>query len=99
MSEASLKQFVSKVSSDSTLQDQLKNLTSKQAFTETVVRLGHESGFEFTTADVEAFMAKNARNPLEELSEAELASVAGGRPPVATSDGCGAAWTTLFGWC
>ena len=99
MSEASLKQFVSKVTSDSRIQDQLKNLTDKRAFTDAVIRLGRENGFEFTAADVEAFMAKNAKNPLEELSEAELATVAGGRPPVATSDGCGAAWTTLFGWC
>jgi predicted ribosomally synthesized peptide with nif11-like leader len=102
MSEANLQQFLSKIAKDSTLQDQLKNLTDKATFTQTLVRLGHAGGVEFTAGDVDAFLAKNAKNPLQELNEAELASVAGGLPssrPPATSDGCGAAWTTLFGWC
>ena len=102
MSDANLQQFLSKVANDSRLQDQLKNLTDKGVFTKTVIGLGHNSGFEFTAGEVDAFLANNARNPLQELSEAELATVAGGLPPTrppATSDGCGAAWTTLFGWC
>jgi len=101
MSDSNLQQFLSKVANDSTLQDQLKNLTEKGAFTKTLIRLGHDSGFEFSAGDVDGFLAKNARNPMQELSEADLASVAGGLPrsQPATSDGCGAAWTTLFGWC
>jgi len=101
MSDGNLQQFLAKVASDSTLQDQLKNLTDKGAFSETVIRLGHDRGYQFTAGDVDAFMAKNSKNPMQELSEADLALVAGGLPrsQPATSDGCGAAWTTLFGWC
>ena len=98
MSNASLDQFISKIVSDSKLQDKLKGVTDKAAFTNTVVRLGKENGFVFSSADVDAFLAQNKTKPPRQLSDAELAQVAGGRP-AATSDGCGSAWTTLFGWC
>ena len=98
MSQASLNQFLSKIIADATLQDQLKDVTDKAAFTQTLLRLGKEHGFDFTAEDVEAVLMTNKTNPLEELSDAQLAQVAGGRP-AATSDGCGSAWTTLFGWC
>ncbi len=98
MSEANLQQFISRVMADSTLQDQLKDVTDKRVFTETAVRLGRSNGFDFNAADVESFLATNAKNPMAKLSDQELKLVAGGRP-AATSDGCGSAWTTLFGWC
>jgi predicted ribosomally synthesized peptide with nif11-like leader len=98
MSEANLQQFLAKVTSDSTLQDQLKNVTDEGVFTQTAVRLGRENGYDFTAADVDATLFRNRQNPLGQLSDRDLELVAGGRPR-ATSDGCGAAWTTLFGWC
>lgn len=98
MSQANLTQFLSKVVGDSALQDQLKGVTEKTRFTETLVRLGNQNGFEFTAAEVDVALIRNKTNPIEELSDAELAAVAGGRPR-ATSDGCGSAWTTLFGPC
>ena len=92
-------QFLARVTSDSTLQDQLKGVTEKTSFTQTLVRLGSESGFHFTAEDVDVALIQNKKNPLEELSDADLSLVAGGQRPRATSDGCGSAWTTLFGPC
>jgi predicted ribosomally synthesized peptide with nif11-like leader len=102
MSEANLQQFLAKVVSDSAIQDQLKNVTDKGAFAETAVRLGSQHGFTFTAADVDAVLFRSKENPLDQLSDQDLALVAGGMAntrPRATSDGCGSAWTTLFGWC
>jgi predicted ribosomally synthesized peptide with nif11-like leader len=102
MSEANLQQFLARVVKDSALQDQLKNVTDKGAFTEATVRLGRQSGYAFTAADVEAVLFQNKQNPLDQLSDKDLELVAGGLAssrPRATSDGCGSAWTTLFGWC
>jgi predicted ribosomally synthesized peptide with nif11-like leader len=102
MSETNLQQFLAKVVSDSALQDQLKNVSDKAAFSETAIRLGRQSGFDFTAADVDAVLFKSKENPLDQLSDTDLELVAGGLAssrPKATSDGCGSAWTTLFGWC
>lgn len=102
MSEANLQQFLTKVVNDSALQDQLKNVTDKGAFAETAVRLGRQNGFDFTAADVETALFQSKQNPLEQLSDKDLGLVVGGATstrPRATSDGCGSAWTTLFGWC
>src|SRR2546423_13978026 len=100
MGDASLKQFVSKIATDSRLQDQLKNLTEKGAFTETVVRLGHESGFEFIVADEDACLAKHSKRPCGGLSEADLELVAGGQQrqgAPANRDGRGGGWGTQIG--
>ena len=98
MSHEALHQFLGKVVKDSKLQDQLKGVTEKQAFTQTLVRMGSESGFQFTADDVNVVLVQNKVNPLQNLSDADLAQVAGGRPR-ATSDGCKSAWTTIFGPC
>lgn len=55
--------------------------------------------YHFSADDVNVVLMQNKKNPIEELSDAQLAQVAGGRPKQATSDGCTGAWTTLFGWC
>jgi predicted ribosomally synthesized peptide with nif11-like leader len=101
MSESNLQRFLAKVVSDSALQDQLKNVTDRAAFSETAIRLGRQNGFDFTAADVEAVLFKSKENPFDQLSDQDLELVAGGATarPKATSDGCGGAWTTLFGWC
>ena len=104
MSDPQFKKFLLQIAGDSQLQDQLKGVTDKAGFTDTFLRLAKAQGYAFTAADVEANIAKNQKNPLEELSEADLALVAGGLKeyggrPAASSDGCTSAWTTLFGWC
>lgn len=102
MSEANLQQFLTKVVNDSALQDQLKDVTDKGAFAETAVQLGRRNGFDFSAADVDAVLFRSKQNPLEQLSDKDLELVVGGTTstrPRATSDGCGSAWTTLFGWC
>ena len=98
MSQASLNQFLAKIMADAKLQDQLKNITDQSAFSQAIIRLGKDNGYEFTADDVDVVLMQNKKNPLGELSEAQLAQVAGGRPR-ATSDGCGSAWTTIFGPC
>ncbi len=98
MTSTTLTQFLARVASDSRLQDQLKGVTEKTRFAQTLVRLGKENGFHFTAEDVDVALVQNKKNPLDELSEVDLALVAGGRPP-ATKDGCGDAWTTIFGPC
>ena len=98
MSQTNLTQFLSRIMNDSRLQDQLKGVTDKTGFTQTMIRLGKESGFQFSAEDVDTALIKNQANPLQELHDEDLALVAGGRPP-ATKDGCGDAWTTLFGPC
>lgn len=91
MSQTDLTQFLSRIAKDSKLQDQLKGVTERTRFTQTLVRLGNEGGFHFTAADVDATITANMKNPMQELSDAELATVAGGR----ASD----AWTTIVGPC
>ena len=78
MSDTNLKAFLPRVLKDSVLQDQLKNLTDKDKFTQTLVRLGKDNGFHFTAEDVDASLFRSKKNPLDELSEADLALVAGG---------------------
>jgi predicted ribosomally synthesized peptide with nif11-like leader len=102
MSEANLHQFLAKAVNDSAIQDQLKNVADRATFSETAVRLGRQQGFDFTAADVDAALFQSKENPLDQLSDQDLELVAGGMTasrPKATSDGCGSAWTTLFGWC
>lgn len=99
MANANLQAFIAQIMKDSSLQDQLKDLTDKAQFTQTMLSLGKSKGLTFTAQDVEATLFQAKINPLEELSDADLSLVAGGARPKATSDGCGGAWTTLFGWC
>jgi len=78
MVEANLKSFLLQVVKDPALQDQLRSITDRATFTTTLVALGKEKGYTFSPGDVEAlYDAKE--NPLRaELSDAELAMVAGG---------------------
>jgi predicted ribosomally synthesized peptide with nif11-like leader len=99
MSQAKLKEFLPMVLTDAKLADQLKNTTDKGKFSETLTRLGKERGYEFTADDVDAVLIKNKKNPLDELSPEQKKKIEVNLRPPATSDGCGAAWTTLFGWC
>ena len=98
MSHADLHKFLAQIGSDSKLQDQLKGVTEKTAFTQALVKMGSASGFHFTADDVDVVLVQNKVNPLQNLSDADLAQVAGGRPR-ATADGCRSAWTTIFGPC
>lgn len=98
MSTSNLTRFLDKIKVDARLQDQLKGVNDPAAFTATLVKLGLAEGYPFTADEVDQTLIKNRKGTTQELSEADLELVAGGRP-AATSDGCGAAWTTLFGPC
>jgi len=99
MSQAKLKEFLPTVLTDAKLADQLKNTTDKAKFSETLMRLGKERGYDFTADDVDVVLLKNKKNPLDELSPEQKKKFEAGLRPPATSDGCGSAWTTLFGPC
>ena len=98
MSHASLREFIPQILLDAKLQDQLKNTTDKAVFTQNLVRLGKEHGFDFTAEEVDVVLLKNKKNPLDQLSDEQRKKISAARP-AATSDGCGDAWTTLFGPC
>ena len=76
MSIASLNQFQNKVMQDSALQEQFKTTeaTSPESLGELAVKLGAERGYSFTLEDIQATVD-------QELSDAELESVAGGILP------------------
>ena len=88
MSIASLNQFQNDVMQDSALQEQFKTTeaTSPESLGELAVKLGSERGYNFTLEEIQAAAD-------QELSDAELESVAGGVLPLAAIfGGIGAAF-------
>jgi predicted ribosomally synthesized peptide with nif11-like leader len=75
MSTKELGRFYEEVIRDKRLQEQLKGAVDKNALVAQAVALGHERGFEFTPAEVEAELAKQAKG---ELTEAQLDATVGG---------------------
>ena len=73
MSIASLNQFQNEVMQDSALQEQFKTVgaSSGESLGELAVKLGAERGYSFTLEEIQAAAD-------QELSDAELESVAGG---------------------
>ena len=77
MSIASLNQFQNDVMQDSALQEQFKTTaaTSPESLGELAVKLGADRGYNFTLEEIQAAAD-------QELSDAELESVAGGFLPL-----------------
>ena len=75
MAAIELGRFYEEVIRDRRLQEKLKGAADKNALVEQAVALGHERGFKFTAAEVEAELAKVARS---ELTEAQLNAAVGG---------------------
>ena len=75
MSRIELGRFYEEVIRDKRLQEQLKGAVDKNALVAQAVALGHERGFEFTAAEVEAELAKQAKGG---LTEAQLDAAVGG---------------------
>ena len=89
MSIASLNQFQNDVMQDSALQEQFKTTeaTSPESLGELAVKLGADRGYNFTLEEIQAAAD-------QELSDAELESVAGGvLPLVPILTGVGAAFS------
>ncbi len=53
MSEEKLSQFRGVIFSDVSLQEKLREMADREEFVRTVVKLGSESGFDFTADEVE----------------------------------------------
>lgn len=78
MSESNLNQFIPLVLGDPALQDQLRGLKGTDVFVQTVVRMGEEHGFEFTSDDVQKAMQQHTGKATRDLTDAELAQITGG---------------------
>lgn len=87
MADQGLDGFYAKVMGDPALQAQLKESADATTFVATAVRLGREHGYTFTAEDI---MAKlNTPTGGAEMSEQELAAVAGGYVSYGGSVLCG----------
>jgi predicted ribosomally synthesized peptide with nif11-like leader len=75
MSKTNIEAFFNVVRGDETLRRELESSHTEEAFCLTAVRRGAERGFIFTGAEVKAASAHQIGT---ELSEAALATVAGG---------------------
>lgn len=78
MSQANVEKFYELVQNNEQLQEQLKAAGNKESFLDLAVQLGQENGYTFTSQDVDALLNQKSQEGASELSDAELASVAGG---------------------
>lgn len=85
--KGNLEQFLQMAAQDPELQKKLKAASDRDAYVRSVVKLGKEKGYEFTSDRVETVLDNAVREAgsneesVVRLSEAELMSVAGGRDP------------------
>lgn len=84
MMQESLQQFFQMVSQDLELQEKLKATNDREAYISLVVELGKEKGYSFTRSQVVAVLdaaeleAASNDDEASQLSEQELAAIAGG---------------------
>ena len=84
MSKESLKQFLTKLSQDESLQASLNQAPDQESYINLAVQLGEQEGYSFTVEELEEELANFTQTvPNEgELSEQELEAIAGGRRPI-----------------
>ena len=78
MSQENLQKFIKEAGRDPGVEKALRGSSSKGHFADTAVSLGAQKGYSFSAADVDQAMAKANIPDGQQLSEAQLASVAGG---------------------
>ena len=82
--QKNLEQFLQMAAQDLELQEKLKAASDRNAYISSVVKLGKEKGYSFTSDSVEAALNTSEKEAAEnddsvsQLSDRELASVAGG---------------------
>jgi predicted ribosomally synthesized peptide with nif11-like leader len=88
-----IKSFIEKVNNDKGLQDKMKALAEKKAASSEVAALAKENGFTFSAADFDVLIQDASKRAVasDELSEEQLAAVAGG-----ISDSGSWALTSIF---
>jgi len=79
MSKENIEQFFNFIQNNQQLQQQLGAVQNKESFNELAVRLGQENGYIFTAEEAKAFINQKSQKSELELSDTELAAVAGGR--------------------
>lgn len=87
MADQELEGFYAKVMADPALQAQLKDAPDASSFVATAVHLGQQHGYHFTAEEVVAKL--RAPTGEAEMSEKELATVAGGYVSFGGSVLCG----------
>lgn len=65
MSQTSLEQFCERVLENQALQEKLRSITDRAAFSAAVVELGAEQGFSFTSDEVEIAIRGNMQAWIE----------------------------------
>lgn len=71
--------FYQFVQNNQQLQQQLGAAQNKENFHELAVQLGQENGYIFTAEEAKAFINQKSQESESELSDTELAAVAGGQ--------------------
>lgn len=100
MSDDSFKEFAGKILESSALQDQLKATKDRAAFVRTFVQMAAANGYQFSPGDVDAKIDAYGLGKGKELSDQELALVAGGLPKnIGTVINCDQYWTFDYGPC
>ncbi len=96
-------QFLQILQQDRQAQDSLKKATDQEGFVNLAVQLGKQKGFNFTSKDLKAMLAQALAPISEELSDDELACVAGGGDnddkPKNTHKNCGVGGTCYNHTC
>ncbi len=82
-----LQEFLQLVQQDAQLQQELSQVADKESGIKLAVEYGKQKGFNFTTADVRAFLEEHYQ-PVDELSEEELEAVAGGSAAACSNTSC-----------
>jgi|SRR6476646_2341136 predicted ribosomally synthesized peptide with nif11-like leader len=77
MAQDDIKQFLDEIRKDAALQAQLKTQPDSHSFFDAVARLAAERGYNFSSEELKTYLAA-PKSSSEELTDAELAAVAGG---------------------
>lgn len=88
MSVENLQKFYRFLDQHSEIRTQVNNLPDRASFVESMIRLGSENGFQFTSIELESAIA-GIGVPMDEsaLSDAALNAVAGGARQASTRGG------------
>lgn len=95
MAQNRLEQFRHIILQDAKIQDQLKGAADQASFLKLMTQIAEKLGFNFTAEEILSALTVDQSAGVRELSDRELAAVAGARP----NDNVGDLWTTLFGPC
>ncbi len=93
-------EFAATILASSALQDQLKTTNDRAAFVKTFIHMAAAHGYQFSPDEVEAKIETLSLGKGKELTDQDLALVAGGLPKnIGTIINCDNYWTFDYGPC